>query len=178
MIIGLTGFHSCGKSVLADFLVQRFGWRRVVKRLLLKEWSGAGEDESLWTAWYRDLYQKMDSREIMHHLLGQIKYDPLAREVILLDAVHSHGEWQAIKEADPTSLLVGIFIPQSIRLQRSSQEDLTLDAKRKRFWHSDNGQNCLLSEIEWSFSGTAGDALRALEAQGLFDHLKAAGKID
>ncbi|MHB1316544.1 MAG: hypothetical protein ACYCZW_01670 [Minisyncoccota bacterium] len=178
MIIGLTGYHSSGKSVLAEFLVKKYGWNRVTKRTLLKEWSGVGEDEYAWTAWYRDLYQRMGSYEIMHHLIRRMNYHKNLNEVVLLDAIHTPQEWQAIQEVDPDSLLAGVFIPKECRLQRSSPEDLVLDVKRERYWHSGEEYKCLLARIEWSFCGMANPELMSLEAQALLDHLKTSGKIN
>ena len=177
MIIGLTGYHSAGKSVLAEFLAKKFAWHWVLKRTLLKEWSEEGDDESAWTSWYRDLYKKMGSYEIMHHLLRRMNYHKNIKEVILLDSIHTPEEWKAIKEVDSNSLLAGVFIPKECRLQRSSPEDLVLDVKRQQYWHAGVDHTCLFAQIEWSFCGTASPKLRTLEAKALFDHLVASGKI-
>ncbi len=177
MIVGLTGYHSSGKSALSEFLAKEFGWQWVIKRILLKEMSGLGDNEPSWTAWYRDLYKRMGSYEIMHHLLKQMKYTKNSGVVILVDAIHTPEEWRAIKEVDSDSLLSGVFIPKDTRLERSSPEDLVLDGNRERYWHSADGQTCLLAQVEWAFCGTANSELRTLEAKGLLDHLVRSGKI-
>jgi nicotinamide riboside kinase len=177
MIIGLTGYHSSGKSVISQFLAKEFNWRWILKRKLLQEWSGVGDDEYAWTEWYRDLYNRMGSYQIMHHLLKKINYQKNKNEIIILDAIHTPEEWSAIKEIDFDSLLVGVFIPKECRLQRSSPEDLVLDLKRQQYWHTGENNLCLLSQIEWSFCGTANQELRLLEAKALFEHLINSGKI-
>ena len=178
MIAGLAGYHSSGKSVLAEFLAKEFGWQWIVKRELLKNWSGSGDDECVWTDWYRSLYDKMGSYEIMHHLLRRVGYTKNDRGVAVLDSIHTPDEWRAVKEVDPNAILAGVFIPKECRLQRSSPQDLVLDIKRERYWHTGNSQSCLLAEVEWSFSGMANSDLRQLEAKAFFEHLTASGKIN
>ena len=173
MIIGLAGYHSTGKSVIAEFLSKEFGWRWVIKRELLKEWSEVGDDESAWTSWYRNLYKRTGSYEIMHHLLRRINYQKDVKEIIVLDAIHTPDEWKAIREVDPDSLLAGVFVPKDCRLKRSSPEDLVLDVKRQQYWHAGADHACLFAQIEWSFCGTASPKLRSLEAKALFDYLTA-----
>lgn len=155
----------------------KFGWRWVLKRELLKEWSGMGENELAWINWYRNLYCTIGGYEIMNHLLRKIGYIRGIGNVILLDAIHTPDEWRAIKEADSNSILVGVFIPKESRLERSSSEDLVLDNGRERHWHGKEGDYCVLSQIEWSFCGIASPELQALEAESLFEHLIKVGKI-
>ena len=177
MIIGFAGFHSSGKSHLCQYMEKRFGWKWLLKRALLKEWSDIGENEPAWTDWYRNLYRTMGGYEIMHHLLRRIEYDRNPNNVILLDAIHTPDEWRAIKEVDSESTLAGVFIPKELRLKRSSPEDLTLDDRRARNWHDKEDYHCLLSQIEWSFCGIASQELQALEAKALFEYLSVTGKI-
>ena len=177
MIIGFVGFHNSGKSCLCRYIERRFSCRWVLKRALLKEWSGIGENELAWTNWYRNLYRTIGGYEIMHHLLRRIKYVQNKNSVILIDAIHTPGEWRAVKEVDSDSLLAGVFIPKESRLERSTPEDIILDDKRERYWHSKEGNHCLLSQIEWSFCGIASQELQALEVEALFEHLTKVGKI-
>src|SRR3989339_799748 len=175
MIIGIAGYHSSGKSDLSEFFVNNYSWRHVVKRELLREWSSVDNNEEVFTEWYRDLYHNMGSYEIMHHLLRLMKYDRNSKDVVLLDAIHTPDEWKAVLEIEPEALLVSVVVPKKCRLSRSTPEDMALDIKRERFWHSH--QTCLLAQVEWSFSGVASEALRALEADALVDHLKSSGRI-
>lgn len=175
MIIGLVGYHSSGKSFLSEFVVKTYGWRYVVKRELLRQWSAMGGNEQAFTGWYRDLYHRMGSYEIMLHILQLVKYSRDSGEVVLLDAIHTPDEWKAVTEVEPESMLASVILPKSLRLVRSSPEDMALDIKRERFWHNEN--TCLLSQVEWSFNGMANEDLRALEMSTLFKYLKASGKI-
>ena len=175
MIIGLTGYHSCGKSVLAESLSEAFKWDIVTKRNLFKEWSGVSGDD--WVSWYRDLYTRMDSYDIMKELIKRINYRKDPSKVIVMDAVHTIGEWSAIKDVDSDSLLIGVFVPKECRIQRSSPEDLILDGKREKYWHKQETQECLLSCVEWSFSGLLKPDTRLLEAEELYNFLLSSGKI-
>lgn len=177
MIIGLVGFHSSGKSHLCQYMEKKFGWKWILKRVLLKNWADMGENEPAWTNWYRNLYRTSGGYEIMHHLLRRMGYTRNPHNVILIDAVHTPDEWRAIKEVDNDSILAGVFLPRELRLERSSPEDLTLDERRERYWHNKEDGLCILSQIEWSFCGAASQDLQALEAKALFEHLTKVGKI-
>jgi hypothetical protein len=177
MIIGFVGFHSSGKSDLCQYLESKFGWRHILKRVVLAEWSGLQENESAWTEWYRELYREKGSYSVMSSILSErIRYKRSLNRVILVDAIHTPDEWRAIKNVDPSSLLAGVFITRESRRERSSKEDLVLDSSREKYWHSGSGQ-CLLSEIEWSFCGIASTELRSLEADTLRQHLVKTGRI-
>ncbi len=178
MIIGFTGFHSSGKSDLCKYLELKYGWRWVIKRDLLKDWSGMGDDESAWIRWYRNLYRTSGGYKVMHHLIKRMGYSRGSNAVILMDSVHTPDEWRAITEVDPNSLLVCVYIPKELRLERSTPEDLSLDIRRERHWHSEAGDECLLSHVEWAFCGIASHELRSLEAEALFGHLVRVGKLD
>jgi len=175
MIVGLVGYHSSGKSYLSEFVVKNYGWRHILKRELLREWSTMGGNEQAFIDWYRDLYHRMGSYEIMLHLLRLIKYSRDSKEVILLDAIHTPDEWKAVTEIEPDSILASVILPKSLRLARSTPEDMELDIKRERFWH--NGNACLLSQVEWSFNGMANEELRTFEMSTLFEYLKLSGKM-
>ncbi len=178
MIIGFVGFHSSGKSDLCQYLQSKFGWQHILKRTILAEWSGLQENEFAWTEWYRELYREKGSYSVMRSILSErIKYKRNPNQVILIDAIHTPDEWRAIKDADPTSLLAGVFITWESRRERSSKEDIVLDSGREKYWHNSDGQ-CLLSEIEWSFCGIASTELRILETDTLRKHLIKTGRIN
>ena len=113
----------------------------------------------------------------MHRLLRRIEYASSLENVILLDSIHTPGEWQAVKEIDSNSILTGVFIPKESRLERSSLDDLVLDSGREQHWHNKEDDYCVLSQIEWPFCGIASPELQALEAEALFEHLIKVGKI-
>jgi hypothetical protein len=177
MIIGLTGYHSAGKSDLSQFLAKEFNWQWILKRDLFREWSGVGDNEQLWTEWYRALYQKIGGYGIMHYVLRRMSYKKSSRTVLLFDAIHNPDEWRAIKEVDPDSLLLGVFTPKEQRRERSAPEDFSLDIKREKYWHNENDSQCLLSQVEWAVCGLIDSNLRKLEAKALFDYLVASGRI-
>ena len=174
MIIGLTGFHGTGKSALSHFLSKKFGWSLIHKRHTLMEWSGfSNYNDSI--EWYRNLYREIGPYKIMRMFLERIGYQKNPESIKILDAIHSSEEWRAVKEVDANCLLAGIFIPKELSQKRISAHGLELNLKREKYWH--DGSACLLSQIEWTFCGTANDELRLLESQALIESLKATGRI-
>lgn len=93
---------------------------------------------------------------------------------IVLDAVHNPDEWRVIKRACPESILAGVFFPKRVRFDRNDQGDDNLDIKRNIYWHENmlGELSCLLSEIEWAFSGCDSYDLQLRKCYALRDYLK------
>lgn len=155
MIIGLTGLHGAGKSYVGKLLEEMFEWEHFEKRTYLQAIFKNDQkiNSSLrWTEWHRELHLKNGSFKIMKEILGK---KILMQKVLIIDSVHNTEEWRAIKDADSRSILVGVFSPSLIRETRRDKEEGSLDKKRIIYWHESNDNNvvCLLSEVEWAFSG-------------------------
>lgn len=155
MIVGLTGLHGAGKSYTGKLLEEVFGWKYFEKRVYLQ--TLFKNDQKVkpslkWIEWHRELYLKDGSFKIMKEILG--KNFPI-KKVLIVDSVHNAEEWRAVKDTDSRAILVGVFSPSPVRAMRRDQEEGVLDKKRIIHWHESNDDNivCLLSEVEWAFSG-------------------------
>lgn len=175
MIIGLTGLHGAGKSFLANIMSTRLKWRIVNKRNVMKEIyeKQAPVDDLTWEDWYRVLYGKVGAFNVMTMIIEEFVQEK-ERFPIVLDAVHNTDEWRAIKYVYPESLLVGVFSPKKIRIARNDQGDAELDVKRIIYWHENvlGELSCLLSEVEWAFSGCDCSDLQLRKCHALRDYLK------
>lgn len=155
MIVGLTGLHGAGKSYTGKLLEKEFGWNHFEKRAYLQALFKNEQkiNSSLkWVDWHRELYLKNSSFKTMKEILGK---KILTQKVLIVDSVHNAEEWRAVKDADSRAILVGVFSPSPIREMRRDKEEGALDKKRIIHWHESNDDNivCLLSEVEWAFSG-------------------------
>jgi len=175
IIVGLTGFHGAGKSFLAETMRRKLGWTLVNKRDTLRKLYGKSQpaDDLTWEEWYRVLYLKAGAFKVMSMILDDLKVIK-SRKPIILDSIHNTDEWRAIKCTCPDALLVGVFSPKRVRSSRNNQQDEVLDAKRILYWHENvvEGLSCLLSEIEWAFSGCDTQAMQANRCYALKDYLK------
>ncbi|MEK7576078.1 MAG: hypothetical protein AAB482_00105 [Patescibacteria group bacterium] len=172
MIIVLTGLHGCGKSHLSRIFETYFEWTHVNKRHILEELFGKSfsSPESIESIqWYRNIYRTVGSSELMAMVLAKIVSVPK----IVLDAVHNPLEWDVIKSSGRRAILTGVFTPQIVRNARNSPLDRVLDIKRTHYWHAsfDESFRCLMSEIEWAFTGTNNDELQVQECAALISHL-------
>ena len=93
----------------------------------------------------------------------------------MYDAVHSPVEWNIIKDNFPNAELVEIVTPELIRRQRITPLDLEKDKKRIEYWHSDN--NCLLSQVNWTFNGAGSKELNQQSFKEFLDYIKEKDKI-
>lgn len=175
MFIGLTGFHGAGKSFLADIMNDKLAWKLINKRDILKEMYGKHypADNLTWEEWYRALYGKLGAFRVMTMILDEMEKEDDGVPVVL-DAVHNTDEWKAIKRICPESILVGVFSPKRVRFFRNNQGDENLDARRLVYWHDSmlGGLSCLLSEIEWAFSGCDSYDLQLRKCYAFRDYLK------
>lgn len=152
MLIGITGLHGAGKSYFSNAIPPKFGFKVFSKKQKLAEIYKAKTGREDWINWYRNEYEKDPQKITEFMLLGINK-----NENVILDAIHSPVEWNIIKSHFPNAELAEIITPESIRLQRITQVDIEKDKMRIEHWHS--GNNCLLSEVGWSFNGAASNEL-------------------
>ncbi|MDD5639664.1 MAG: hypothetical protein PHR47_02560 [Candidatus Pacebacteria bacterium] len=169
MIIGLTGLHGCGKSHIANILEKEFNCYLIDKRKSLekyfsKQFFSVDSQESI--EWYRSIYKEYGPATLINLLIEHIPND----KATIIDAIHNPIEWNTIKEKFPSSLLVGVFSPHIIRIARNNPQDILLDIKRINYWHCDN--QCLLSSIEWAFTGLASASFQKKECEVLMHYLK------
>ncbi len=179
MIIGLAGLHGCGKSHLSGILEREFGWVNINKRRLLEEmfsknFSSPESQESI--EWYRHMYKSYGAPKLMELILEAI---PKGVPVIL-DAIHNSREWSIVKNTSPSSMLVGVFSPQTVRVKRNSPQDVVLDIKRIKYWHDhdEESSTCLLSEVEWVFTGINSVELQKAECAEFVNYLKISRYLD
>lgn len=179
MIIGLAGLHGCGKSHLSDILQREFGWFKANKRKLLEEmfsknFPSSESQDSI--EWYRHMYKSYGAPKLMELVLEVI---PKGAPVIL-DAIHNPREWSVVKNTSLTSILVGVFSPQAVRAKRNSPQDAVLDTKRIRYWHDRDEETsaCLLSEVEWAFTGVNSLELQKIECAEFVSYLKDSKYLD
>jgi len=182
MIIGLTGLHGVGKSFLAEIMSNKLKWRLVNKRNILASMYQKANpvDELTWEEWYRKLYGKIGAFNVMSLILSKLsEKESEGKMPIVLDSVHNTDEWRAIKYAYPESILVGVFSPKRVRFSRNDQGDEELDTKRIIYWHENvlGEFSCLLSEIEWAFSGCNSPGLQLRECHILKDYLEKRKRI-
>jgi len=175
MIIGLTGLHGAGKSFLAGIMNTGLKWRLADKRNILMNMyiKQTPIDDLTWEDWYRILYGKVGAFNVMTMILGEMDKEKEGLPIVL-DAVHNTDEWRAIKYVYPESILVGVFSPKRIRFARHDEGDEDLDAKRIIYWHENvlDELSCLLSEVEWAFSGCDPPDFQLLKCLALKDYLE------
>lgn len=179
MIMGLVGLHGCGKSHLSDILERDFGWvntnkRRVLEGMFSKKFSSPESQESV--EWYRHMYKSYGVSKLMWLILEALPKSPL----VILDAIHNPREWSVVKNTFPAAMLAGVFSPQNVRAKRNSPQDAVLDIKRIKYWH-DHGEEsseCLLSRVEWVFTGVNSLELQKAECEELMNYLKTSGYLD
>ena len=77
-------------------------------------------------------------------------------------------------------MLVGVFSPQVVRTKRNSPQDAVLDSKRIKYWHDhyEESSVCLLSEVEWVFTGVNSLELQKAECAEFVNYLKASEYLD
>ena len=162
ILIALAGLHGSGKSVFATLVKATLGRQTHNKRDLILALSPRGHNQ---TKWYRALYQDYSSYQIMATLMGRL--DRHAHTI--LDSVHTVGEWRAIQELWPTSALVAVVAPKTVRDSRNQFEDGNHDnAMRLARWHDDNG--CLMSEVDGCINGAATPELQLAELTAVLEH--------
>lgn len=179
MIIGLVGLHGCGKSHLSRILEDEFGWinvnkRQFLERMFSKSFSSPQIQESI--DWYRYMYKSYGVVKIMELVLEGIPKEGR----VILDAIHNPREWLVVKNMYPKSMLVGVFAPQKIRSRRNSSQDVVLDIKRIKYWHEcdEDSIGCLMSEVEWVFTGVNSLELQRRECREFMDYLKKYEHLD
>lgn len=179
MILGLTGLHGCGKSHLSEILKRDFGWyiankRRILEEMFSKNFSSPESQESI--DWYRHMYKSHTTAKLMELILEVL---PLDRPVIL-DAVHNPQEWLVVKSKFQKTMLAGVFAPQAVRDKRNSPQDGPLDIKRIKYWHDhdENSSECLMSEVEWVFTGVNSLSLQHIECTELMNYLRKLKYLD
>jgi len=167
MILALAGLHGSGKSHFASRIATKFHWKTCVKRDLLKllhEREGFGDD---WVAWYRALYSSIGAYNVTLKLLDLIPQ----KERLILDSVHDHGEWNALKKHRSNVLLATIIAPKEVRLARNGPEDEGLDTQRIQFWHTKQQESlCLITQSEWCFNGAASAKVQDIEFSAFCTH--------
>ena len=178
MIITLTGLHGSGKSHLSEILKREFGLTYINKRRVLEELFGKHfpTPESVESIqWYRGVYQSIGAGELMWLVLSQIKTD----SNVVLDAVHNPIEWTVVKSSGKDALLAGVFAPQEVRDTRNTSLDVVLDRKRIGYWHDsqDSSFQCLMTKVDWVFSGVHSEDLQIQECEALFSYLRTTGRI-
>ena len=176
----LTGLHGCGKSHLSGILEKEFGWFRANKRRLLEEmfsknFSAPECQESI--DWYRYMYKSYGVPKLMELILEVIPKD---KGPVVLDAIHNPQEWFIVKSTFQKSILAGVFAPQTVRNKRNTPQDTLLDIKRIKYWHDhdENSSACLMSEVEWVFTGVNSLELQRTECAELMNYLKKSKYID
>lgn len=156
MIIGLTGLHGAGKSYIGKLLEEVLGWEHFKKREYLQKLYHSSEKRRSppnWLEWQSKLYLKKGSFKVMQEILAK---DIPTQQVLVVDAVHNAEEWRAVRAIESRAILIGVFSPSSIRAIRRDPEEELLDKKRIAHWHESNDDDivCLLSHVEWAFTGT------------------------
>lgn len=181
MIIGLTGLHGAGKSYTGQLLEEVLGWKYFEKRAYLQAlYENDQKVNSLlsWFEWHRKLYSTKGSLKVMQEILE--KNFPM-QKVLVIDAVHNAEEWRAIKDTDSRAILVGVFSPSPVRAIRRSPEEYLLDRKRITHWHESSNNNddiiCLLSEVEWAFTGMLPRDFLINQCKLLHSHLRETKRI-
>lgn len=179
MIIGLVGLHGCGKSNLSSIFEKEFGWinankRKILENMFSKNFASPESHESI--EWYRYMYKSYGAPKLMELILEIIPKEAH----IILDAIHNPREWSVVKNIFPVSMLVGVFSPQAVRAKRNSPQDAVLDSKRIKYWHNHDEESsiCLLSEVEWVFTGVNSLELQKAECAEFVNYLKISKYLD
>jgi hypothetical protein len=156
MIVGLTGLHGAGKSFLAQIMHDKIGWEVVIKRDVLRMIYEKSDpvDGLTWEEWYRVLYAKIGAYKMMCMVIDEARISE-RKSIVVIDSIHNTDEWRAVKHLHSEAILVGVFSPREIRQSRNTLKDVELDVKRIIYWHENvlGEFSCLLSEVEWAFSG-------------------------
>jgi hypothetical protein len=171
--LGLVGHHGAGKSQLCRIAQRELGWRVVVKRDVLKAICPA--DSRLtpgWEEWYRSEFRRQGGFQIMRDILAAI---PPSTNVSIIDSIHTEGEWAAIKTTDEAALLIGVFSPESVRKARNLGRQNYSDEVRLHSWHESRMSvvPCLLSQLDWAFSGAVGEEAMATALRCLSEFIAA-----
>lgn len=151
-ILGITGLHAAGKSYMLERIPKEFGFTVYNKKEVIADIcemiTGVREQ---WSDWYKKEFNDNPAK-MTFRILSRLQSDK-----VILDAVHSHKEWQLIKQVSPSALLLNVTTPQIVRDTREEPEDKIKNIQRIKYWHSVYGDTfgCLLSEVDWSFNGAA-----------------------
>lgn len=164
MLIGITGLHGAGKSYFCDTIPSEFGFKVFSKKKQLQNIYKLKTGKDDWKEWYRNEYQK-DPRKITEFILLWIN----DKEDFVIDAIHSPTEWKIIKEKFPNAQLAEIVTPKRIRERRIDKLDIEKDASRIVHWH-DGG--CLLSEVDWTFSGAVSKEVNEKSFKEFIEYIK------
>lgn len=152
ILLAITGLHAAGKSYMLQRVPKEFGFNVMNKKEIIadlcKVATGSADN---WGEWYKKEFNSDPANitfKILNHLEG---------EKVILDAVHSHREWQLIKQVCPGALLMTVTTPQCIRDIREDPGDKIKNIQRIKYWHSVYGDTfgCLMAEVDWSFNGAA-----------------------
>jgi len=169
--VGLVGHHGAGKSHLCRIAERQLGWRVVVKREVLRDICPPDARLTLgWEDWYRDEFLRHGGFQLMTDILAAIPPSP---NVSIIDSIHTEDEWAAVKATDEGALLVGVFSPESIRKLRNLGRQGYSDAVRLDSWHESRMfvSPCLLSKLDWGFSGTVDERAMAIALRSLSDFI-------
>jgi hypothetical protein len=174
MIIGLTGLHGTGKGHIAKLFAELFGWTCIHKRTWLKEQYNASfanrKTTADWEVWLYQLYNDLGPSGVMDMILSAHKS---TTGVLVFDSIHNPEEWHTITAVNPHAILVGVFAPLSIRMTRRTSDGIQLDSRRIKYWHQgQDNESCLLTKVEWAFTGHCPHELQIAECKSFFQYLK------
>ena len=173
-IIGLAGLHGTGKSHLASLFVDLFKWDHLHKRTWLRnlydECFATQNTTTSWDAWVYQLYDHLGPYRVVEMILSSHKS---TSGVVVLDSIHNPEEWNAVTAVNPNAILVGVFAPLSTRITRRSPEAIQLDSRRVNYWHQGPNKEftCLLTKIEWAFTGHCSRELQIAECESFSQYL-------
>ena len=151
-ILGITGLHAAGKSYMLERIPKEFGFKVYNKKEVIADiCEMITGDREQWSQWYKKEFNDNPAK-MTFRILSRLQGDK-----VILDAVHSHREWQLIKQVSPEALLLNVTTPQLVRDTREDPGDKIKNIQRLKYWHSVYGDTfgCLLSEVDWSFNGAA-----------------------
>jgi len=152
ILLGITGLHAAGKSYMLQRVPKEFGFTVYNKKEVIADICElvTGDREN-WSDWYKKEFNDNPAK-MTFRILSRLQGDK-----VILDAVHSHREWQLIKQVNPAALLLNVTTPQQVRDTREEPGDKIKNIQRIKYWHSVYGDTfgCLLSEVDWSFNGAA-----------------------
>ena len=150
ILLGITGLHAAGKSYMLQHVPQEFGFKVYNKKEIIadicEQMTGTRDN---WGEWYKKEFNS-DPYKMTFRIISRLE-----GKRVILDAVHSHKEWQIIKQLAPNALLMNVTTPQCIRDTREEPDDKIKNIQRIKYWHNIYGEHmgCLLSEVDWSFNG-------------------------